>query len=66
MKRKLREEIRCDLDKARWMLIPAGEIVELTDVIIGGKRRVHWSGCTEGMGFVMVDEIELESHSDPQ
>jgi hypothetical protein len=27
---------------------------------------VHWSGCTEGMGFVMVDEIELESHSDPQ
>jgi hypothetical protein len=65
MKRKVRERIRCDFDKDRFTFIPPGDIVELTEIVIGGKRRVHWSGCKEGMGFVMVDDSELESGSDP-
>jgi len=64
-KLKLREAISCYFDKDRSGIIPAGEIVEPTSIIIGGRIRVHWSGSNEGMGFVMVDQKELESYADP-
>ena len=64
MKLKLREAIPYDLDRGRSGVIPAGEIVEPTSIILGGKIRVHWSGSTEGLGFVMVDQEKLESCSD--
>jgi hypothetical protein len=54
------------LDKDRFLLIPPGEVVEFTDVVICGKRRVHWRGCTEGMGSLIVDDSGLESQSDPE
>jgi hypothetical protein len=64
MKRKLLKSIVCYYDKDRSGVIPAGEILEVTSIIIDGKVRVHWSGCKEGMGFVMVDQKELESGSE--
>lgn len=66
MKRKLHKSVRGYFDKDRFALIPAGDTVEVTTVVIDGRIRVHWSGSTEGMGFVMVDQNELESCSDPE
>jgi hypothetical protein len=65
MKRRLREDIRCYFDRERLACIPAGDIVEVTQIRIGGQVRVYWGGSAEGMGFVIVDENELESCSDP-
>jgi len=64
-KLKLRKAIRGYLDKDRSRLIPEGEIVEPTSIIIDGRIRVHWSGSKEGLGFLMVDQNELESWADP-
>ena len=65
LKRKILQSIRCDLDRDRFTFFPPGAIVELTDRVVDGKRRVQWSGSKEGMGFVMVDDDELHSRSEP-
>ena len=70
MKRKLTSAVMGYMDTRPGMersrLIHAGEIVETTEVTEGERIRVHWSGASdEGMGYLMVDEIELEASSVP-
>jgi hypothetical protein len=63
MKRKVLETIHGWLDASRFVAIPAGEIIEATSYIIAGRVPIHWKTVTEGQGYVLVDQDELESCS---
>jgi hypothetical protein len=68
MKRKLTNPVMGYMDtkpgqqRSRW--IPAGEIVETTDITEAGRVRVYWEGGGDER-WLMVEEIELESNSVP-
>ena len=68
MKRKVLETIKGWLDKSRLVEIRPGEIVvvESTSPIVNNQIRVQLTSFyTEGFGYVMVDQNELESFSVP-
>jgi len=55
----LKKSVKAWLDQSRSRIIPAGERIELTGLSENGRTRVYWSGSNEGLGGVMIDEIEL-------
>jgi hypothetical protein len=67
MRRKVLETFKGWLDKTRFVEIQPDEIivVEETSPIVGNLIQVQRNVVTEGWGYVMVDQDELESNSVP-